>query len=892
MKKRGFTLLEVIVSIVLVSVVMISLLASLIQLNETYNIIHENSDILVYNASVTRVINNDLSNNLGIRYISCNEDNLSCDFVLGNDSKRKIEIYQKIDVVDDQTNSSITHESIKSTIRYIKVKDDDEEELIYIKTLNMDKYTNTETGKVTTDGYSFLDIDTKQYEYGDPNPSGSMIDTFTTLTIRVYDGVNLDDNRYDIVIYTSGRYDYSNMIGKSFRISLDGNGATTIGTSSFDELFGVGYYRSESNHKKSDVVKKITIPSKGTEAFLGYFYQSSPTSEEIQVVDSSGNIVASPLLFKGSVKLNDESGKRVYAKWGECVGGYEVVDGVCTPKTFTVTFNKDSVTSGTSSITVAYMSLLPTITPPTKAGYAFNGYYNSSNTQIYTNSGTTSTIYEMTENITLNAKFTECSAGTFNAGDKTTCTVCAYGSYAQNSGSVACTACTPGHKNSNSTNNASNRTSCTSTCTNYSNATEWFTTEWNSDNTVNNLCKAKTCKDGYEINASNYCAGYVYNIRYILDGGTLSNPKTSAAYGTEFSLARPTRDGYTFEGWNLVSGFNSSTAQYYYQSPSTEEWRPITSSSTIIKIYTYFKDLTKTDKATVYMHANWSPSGSSGLTYITCEAGKYIKQGETQCNTTCPSGYYCPGGKYVSGSDQDEGIIKCQERYTSDSGAKNPDSCYDPSICLSGDTEIEVYDKKKKKRYKKKIKDLTYDDLVLAWDFDKGQYVWAQILWIMKKEKSNTYHLLTFSDGSTLKVIGGHRIFSCEENRFVSCLKMSLGSTTINSKGEVVELVSRKELTGEVDVCNIITKDHINVFANGILTSRGRNNIYKIENMKFVKEEGERFTREDFPEVSDEYYYGLRLGDTLKTYRGKENFTRESLSNLVKRLEETKEEKK
>ena len=45
MKKRGFTLLEVIVSIVLVSVVMISLLASLIQLNETYNIIHENSDI-------------------------------------------------------------------------------------------------------------------------------------------------------------------------------------------------------------------------------------------------------------------------------------------------------------------------------------------------------------------------------------------------------------------------------------------------------------------------------------------------------------------------------------------------------------------------------------------------------------------------------------------------------------------------------------------------------------------------------------------------------------------------------------------------------------------------------------------------------------------------------
>ena len=57
--KKGFTLIELIISIVLVSIVMISLLSSLIQLRKTYNTIHENSDILVYSSSIARVINND-----------------------------------------------------------------------------------------------------------------------------------------------------------------------------------------------------------------------------------------------------------------------------------------------------------------------------------------------------------------------------------------------------------------------------------------------------------------------------------------------------------------------------------------------------------------------------------------------------------------------------------------------------------------------------------------------------------------------------------------------------------------------------------------------------------------------------------------------------------------
>ena len=72
--------------------------------------------------------------------------------------------------------------------------------------------------------------------------------------------------------------------------------------------------------------------------------------------------------------------------------------------------------------------------------------------------------------------------------------------------------------------------------------------------------------------------------------------------------------------------------------------------------------------------------------------------------------------------------------YNTGSGSHRP--------CLSGDCEIIVYDKKKKKKLKKKLRDITYDDLVLAWDFDKGEYVFVKALWIQKLMLSDEYYLL------------------------------------------------------------------------------------------------------------------------------------------------------
>ena len=45
MNKKGFTLIELIVSITLVSIILVSLLATLVKLKQTYEVIDEDSDI-------------------------------------------------------------------------------------------------------------------------------------------------------------------------------------------------------------------------------------------------------------------------------------------------------------------------------------------------------------------------------------------------------------------------------------------------------------------------------------------------------------------------------------------------------------------------------------------------------------------------------------------------------------------------------------------------------------------------------------------------------------------------------------------------------------------------------------------------------------------------------
>ena len=116
MQKNGFTLIEVIVSVVLVSVVLTVMLASLVKLKTSYELVSENTDALVFSSAITRVINNDFDANGGIRYIDCTYYGDVCDITLNNNEKRKIQIKsvqsgltwkEHYDLFDPENNKSL-----------------------------------------------------------------------------------------------------------------------------------------------------------------------------------------------------------------------------------------------------------------------------------------------------------------------------------------------------------------------------------------------------------------------------------------------------------------------------------------------------------------------------------------------------------------------------------------------------------------------------------------------------------------------------------------------------------------------------------------------------------------------------------------------------------------
>ena len=77
----------------------------------------------------------------------------------------------------------------------------------------------------------------------------------------------------------------------------------------------------------------------------------------------------------------------------------------------------------------------------------------------------------------------------------------------------------------------------------------------------------------------------------------------------------------------------------------------------------------------------------------------------------------------------------------------------------------------------------------------------------------------------------------------------------------------------------------MNLFANGILTSLRLNNLYKIENMKFVKDNRKLLAREEYANIPDKLFYGLRLAEQPKEINnGNDVKHTKTLAEYVERL--------
>lgn len=195
--------------------------------------------------------------------------------------------------------------------------------------------------------------------------------------------------------------------------------------------------------------------------------------------------------------------------------------------------------------------------------------------------------------------------------------------------------------------------------------------------------------------------------------------------------------------------------------------------------------------------------------------------------------------------------------------------------CYLKGTKILLVNKKTKT-----IENITYNDELLVWDFDNARYTAAKPLWIKKVQVASEYYDCLFSDGTNLKLVGGrghaHRIFCVETNRF-EYANDCVGKMIMSQNGPVrMESCEIKE--EEVEFYNIITDYHMNLYANGILSSTGLSNIYPIEDMKYVIEKRELIPIEAFDNCSEKYYYGLRLGE-------QKEYTLERLNEKLKEIQ-------
>ena len=179
-------------------------------------------------------------------------------------------------------------------------------------------------------------------------------------------------------------------------------------------------------------------------------------------------------------------------------------------------------------------------------------------------------------------------------------------------------------------------------------------------------------------------------------------------------------------------------------------------------------------------------------------------------------------------------------------------------VCLLAGTMISLADGSYKA-----IEDITYTDSMLSWNFDQGCYAETKAVWIKRSETGSQYNLLTFSDGTTLRTFDQHRIFNKQAGAFTYPMTDAtpIGTITVNEHGQEITLVDKQVIVDTIEYYNVITDYHMNLFSDSILTSCRFNNIYHITDMKFVKDGRTLRTRDEFENIPDRFFYGLRLAE-------------------------------
>lgn len=179
-------------------------------------------------------------------------------------------------------------------------------------------------------------------------------------------------------------------------------------------------------------------------------------------------------------------------------------------------------------------------------------------------------------------------------------------------------------------------------------------------------------------------------------------------------------------------------------------------------------------------------------------------------------------------------------------------------LCIVENTYITLHD-----FTQKYIQDITYDDLLLVWDFDNGKFSFSKPLWIKQEQEINEYYSALFNDNTTFNFVNKHRIYNYEKGKFTNLFK-SETMNTITQENKIINLLSVEKINKTVKYYNLITDYHMNFYANKILTSCRYNNLYPVSNMKWEKNCKVEIPNNNLNSIPEKYIRGMRLKEQQK----------------------------
>lgn len=186
------------------------------------------------------------------------------------------------------------------------------------------------------------------------------------------------------------------------------------------------------------------------------------------------------------------------------------------------------------------------------------------------------------------------------------------------------------------------------------------------------------------------------------------------------------------------------------------------------------------------------------------------------------------------------------------------------SSCLAEGTRILLANGKYKN-----IEDITYDDLLVVIDYQNGGITYQYPNWIEKRLLSDSYIKITFSDDTTIDVVGDHAFFSYDASEFVVVSdkeKFNIGTRVAKLKDNKIEEVQVKNIEyieEEVYYHNVISTRYYNIIANDLVTT---DNVLFITNLYGFNKDitwknpvtTDFYTREELNILPNYLFRGLR----------------------------------